>query len=95
MLTLGDFSRLVSAIHAAAITPQHWIAAMEALRVTFGSTSAALITADGTSRVVDSSALPQTPDWPTRSTIAASTTSSTPSNTGPSVWFAVARNWWP
>jgi DNA-binding CsgD family transcriptional regulator len=59
MVSLGDFSRLVSAIHAAAITPEHWIAAMEAVRSTFGSTSAGLITVEGTSRVIKSAHLPQ------------------------------------
>jgi DNA-binding CsgD family transcriptional regulator len=58
MVSLGDFSRIVSAIHAAAITPHHWIEAMEAVRCTFGSTSAAMITADGTSRVINSAYLP-------------------------------------
>lgn len=58
MVSLGDFSRIVSAIHAAAITPQHWIGAMEAARATFASTSAALITADGESRVINSAFLP-------------------------------------
>jgi DNA-binding CsgD family transcriptional regulator/PAS domain-containing protein len=58
MVSLGDFSRIVSAIHAAAITPHHWIEAMEAVRGTFGSTSAAMITADGTSRVINSAYLP-------------------------------------
>jgi hypothetical protein len=36
MVSLSDFSRIVSAIHAAAITPHHWIEAMEAVRCTFG-----------------------------------------------------------
>ena len=58
MVSLGDFSRLVSAIHAAAITPHHWIEAMEAVRASFGSTSAAVITADGSSRVINSAFLP-------------------------------------
>jgi DNA-binding CsgD family transcriptional regulator len=58
MVSLGDFSRIVSAIHASAITPQHWIGAMEAVRGTFASTSAALITADGESRVINSAFLP-------------------------------------
>jgi DNA-binding CsgD family transcriptional regulator/PAS domain-containing protein len=58
MVTLADFSRIVSAVHAAAITPEHWIAAMEAVRAIFGSTSAAMITADGTSRVINSAYLP-------------------------------------
>ena len=59
MVTLADFSRIVSAVHAAAITPAHWIAAMEAIRSSFGSTSAALITADGASRVINSAYLPE------------------------------------
>jgi DNA-binding CsgD family transcriptional regulator len=58
MVTLDDYSRLVSSIHAAADSPQHWIDAMEAVRSTFGSTSAALITADGASRVIKSAYVP-------------------------------------
>ncbi|MGH3644465.1 MAG: helix-turn-helix transcriptional regulator [Mycobacterium sp.] len=58
MVSLSDFSRIVSAIHAAAITPHHWIEAMEAVRGTFGSTSAGMITVDGTSRVINSAYLP-------------------------------------
>ena len=59
MVTLADFSRIVSAVHAAAITPEHWIAAMKAIQTSFGSTSAAMITADGTSRVIKSAYLPE------------------------------------
>lgn len=59
MVSLGDFSRLVSAIHAAAITPQHWIEAMEAVRSTFESTSAGMITLEGQTRVIKSAYLPQ------------------------------------
>ena len=60
MVTLGDFSRIVSTIHAAAIDPDHWIEAMGLIRATFSSTSAALITADGKSRVINSAYLPAT-----------------------------------
>ncbi|HYO04558.1 MAG TPA: helix-turn-helix transcriptional regulator [Mycobacterium sp.] len=58
MVSLGDFSRIVSAIHAAAITPQHWIEAMEAARATFASTSAGMIMCDGTNRVIKSASIP-------------------------------------
>jgi DNA-binding CsgD family transcriptional regulator len=58
MVALGEFSGLVSAIHAAAITPEHWIAAMEAVRSVFGSTSAGMIMFDGADRIIKSASLP-------------------------------------
>jgi DNA-binding CsgD family transcriptional regulator/PAS domain-containing protein len=59
MVSLIEYSRIVSAVHAAAITPGHWIGAMEAIRSAFSSTSAGLITADGSSRVIHSAHLPE------------------------------------
>ncbi|WP_197373446.1 helix-turn-helix transcriptional regulator [Mycolicibacterium baixiangningiae] len=41
MVTLGEYSRLVSAIHAAAVTPEHWVDAMDAVRNAFDGTSGA------------------------------------------------------
>jgi DNA-binding CsgD family transcriptional regulator len=41
MVTLDEFSRLVSAIHDAAVTPEHWADAMSAVRQTFDATSGA------------------------------------------------------
>jgi DNA-binding CsgD family transcriptional regulator/PAS domain-containing protein len=58
MVELSEFSRLVSAIHAAAITPPRWIEAMEAIRRTFGSVTSGLISADENSRVINSAYLP-------------------------------------
>lgn len=58
MVTIGDFSRLVSAIHAAAVTPEHWIGAMDAVRASFGATSAGLVAADGDGHVIKSALLP-------------------------------------
>ncbi len=58
MVTLGEYSQMVSAIHAAAVTPDHWIAAMETMRTVFDSTSAGMITAEGASRQITSAYLP-------------------------------------
>ncbi|BCI51374.1 LuxR family transcriptional regulator [Mycolicibacterium litorale] len=41
MVTLAEYSRLVSAIHAAAVTPEHWVDAMAAVREIFDGTSGA------------------------------------------------------
>jgi DNA-binding CsgD family transcriptional regulator/PAS domain-containing protein len=57
MVTLGDFSRLVSAIHAAAITPDHWGQALSDIRDALGGISGAMIMADGSSRIIKSADL--------------------------------------
>ncbi|WP_193044536.1 helix-turn-helix transcriptional regulator [Mycolicibacterium baixiangningiae] len=51
MVTLDEFSRLVSAIYDAAVTPEQWVDAMDAVRGMLGATTAAMITADGSSRL--------------------------------------------
>lgn len=51
MVSLGEFSRLVTAIHDAAVTPDHWVDTMDGVRRALGATTAAMITADGTSRL--------------------------------------------
>jgi DNA-binding CsgD family transcriptional regulator/PAS domain-containing protein len=47
MVTVEDFSRLVSGIYAAAVTPQHWEAAIREIHCTVGGIGAALAMADG------------------------------------------------
>jgi DNA-binding CsgD family transcriptional regulator/PAS domain-containing protein len=58
MVALCDFSRLVSGIHAAAVTPDHWGQALAAIRDTLGGISGAMIMADESSRVIKSADLP-------------------------------------
>ncbi|TFV59218.1 LuxR family transcriptional regulator [Mycobacterium sp. PS03-16] len=53
MVTLGEFSRLVSAIHAAAVTPEHWFGAMSAVRESLGAITGAMLIDDGTGRVAE------------------------------------------
>ena len=50
---------MVTAIHAAAIDPEHWIAAMAAVRETLHSRAAGVIIAEDSSRVVKSASLPE------------------------------------
>lgn len=57
MVTLSEYSRLVSAIHAAAITPDHWVNAMDAVRQAVGATTGATLVADGISRVLKGGSL--------------------------------------
>jgi DNA-binding CsgD family transcriptional regulator len=58
-VSIEDFSRMVSAIHAAAIDPEHWIAAMAAVRETFASRAAGVVIAEKSSRVIKSASLPE------------------------------------
>ncbi len=58
MVEIDDFSRIVSAIYASAITPENWIVAMADVRRTLDAQSAALLLADGTSRSLKSGSLP-------------------------------------
>src|ERR1700722_2783871 len=55
---IDDFSRIVSAIYASAITPENWIVAMADVRRALDAQSAALLLADGTSRSLKSGSLP-------------------------------------
>lgn len=52
LVTLDEYSRLVSAIHDAAVTPDHWHAAMTSVRASVGGSAAALIIADNGSRTI-------------------------------------------
>lgn len=56
-VTLDEYSRLVSAIHDAAVTPDHWNAAMTAVRASAGGISAALIIAENGTRDIKSANL--------------------------------------
>ena len=57
LVTLGEYSRLVSLIHDAAVTPDHWNAAMTAVRASVGGISAALVIAENGSRDIKSANL--------------------------------------
>ncbi|MCV7132304.1 helix-turn-helix transcriptional regulator [Mycobacterium hodleri] len=58
MVTLDEYSRLVSAIHDAAVTPDHWNDAMAAVRASMGGVSAAaLVIAGNGSRDIKSANL--------------------------------------
>src|ERR1700712_1414822 len=58
LVSLDEYSRLVSAIHDAAVTPDHWNGAMANVRVSVGGISAALIIAENGSRDIKSANLP-------------------------------------
>jgi DNA-binding CsgD family transcriptional regulator len=57
MVTIDDFSRMVSAIYASALTPEDWIVAMADVGRTLGGQGAALIVSDGRSHSVKSAAV--------------------------------------
>jgi DNA-binding CsgD family transcriptional regulator len=58
MVTLDDFSRIVSTIYTSAITPDNWIVAMAEVRHTLDATSVGMIITDGTNRTIKSASLP-------------------------------------
>jgi DNA-binding CsgD family transcriptional regulator len=55
---IDDFSRIVSAIYASALTPDNWIVAMADVRRTLDAQSAGLLLADGSGRSIKSASLP-------------------------------------
>ena len=57
MVGIDDFSRIVSAIYASALTPENWIVAMADVRRTLDAQSAALLLADGSGRSIKSASL--------------------------------------
>lgn len=57
MVTLAEYSRMVTTIHAAAITPDRWIEAMASVRKAVDSVACGLIIANGTTRVIKSASL--------------------------------------
>jgi hypothetical protein len=59
MVTVDEFSRLVSGIYAAALTPQSWGLAMRVIQRTFdGSNASGLVMPDGAAWSVDNSTIP-------------------------------------
>jgi DNA-binding CsgD family transcriptional regulator/PAS domain-containing protein len=57
MVTVDDFSRLVSAIYSAAITPEHWDVAIAETHRTFDGTVGALVLAQGAHRSIKTSSI--------------------------------------
>jgi hypothetical protein len=58
MVSIDDFSRVVSAIYTAASTPEHWDVAIGEVQRALDGTCGALLVADAMSRSVRSSTLP-------------------------------------
>lgn len=58
MVTVGEFSRLVSAIHGAAVTPEHWVSAMAEVSRVCGATGGGIILSEGPTRSVKSASIP-------------------------------------
>ncbi|MBO0681490.1 helix-turn-helix transcriptional regulator [Mycolicibacterium sp. S2-37] len=58
MITVGEFSRLVSAVHAAAVEPEHWVSAMADVSRVCGATGGGIILSDGVTRSVKSASIP-------------------------------------
>src|ERR1700749_5353891 len=54
---IDDFSRIVSAIYASALTPENWIVAMADIRRTLGAQSAGLLLADVAGHAIKSASL--------------------------------------
>src|SRR5947208_970857 len=57
-VTVEDFSRLVSGVYAAAVTPQHWEAAIREIHHTMGATAGGLVTPTGEDWAIQSWILP-------------------------------------
>jgi DNA-binding CsgD family transcriptional regulator/PAS domain-containing protein len=58
MVTLDEFSRLVSAIYDAAVTPEHWVDTMAEVRHSLGAITGAMLIADDVGRAADRASLP-------------------------------------
>ena len=58
MVTLGEFSRVVSGIYAAATTPHHWERALREIYRTFDGICSGLLMTDGGAWSLDNSTLP-------------------------------------
>jgi hypothetical protein len=78
MATIDDFSRLVSATYAAALTPEHWDVAIAETHSMFDGTHGSLFVADGVNRSVKTSSVVADRPLPTRSITGALTPSSCP-----------------
>ena len=58
MVAVEDFSRLVSGVYAAAVTPQHWGLALREIHRVLGGTGGGLLMADGADWSIDNSTIP-------------------------------------
>jgi len=58
MVTVDDFSRLVSGVYAAAVTPQHWQLAIRDIHRTLGGTGGGLFTGPGAVWSIHSTSVP-------------------------------------
>jgi DNA-binding CsgD family transcriptional regulator len=59
MVTVEDFSRLVSGIYAAAVAPQHWEAAIRDIHRAFGGIGGSLVMADGALWSIENTSMPE------------------------------------
>jgi DNA-binding CsgD family transcriptional regulator len=57
MITIDGFSRMVSTIYGAAITPEHWAAAMAEIRGALDAQGAAMMVTDGPGRMIQSASV--------------------------------------
>lgn len=57
MVTIEEYSRMVTAVHAAAITPDHWLDAMALIRRAFDATSSAVLVATESGRTIKCASL--------------------------------------
>ncbi len=57
MVTIDDFSGIVSAIYSSALTPDDWTAPMADIRRTFDAQTSRLLLSDGTSRSVKTASI--------------------------------------
>ncbi|MEZ0365433.1 helix-turn-helix transcriptional regulator [Mycobacterium sp. pUA109] len=57
MITVDEFSRIVSAIHSSAVTPDNWTAVVDDVRRTLDAKACALVVADGKNRSVKSGSI--------------------------------------
>ena len=58
MVAVEDFSRLVSGVYAAAVTPQHWRLALREIHRVLGGTGGGLLMAQGADWSIDNSTIP-------------------------------------
>jgi DNA-binding CsgD family transcriptional regulator len=58
MVTVEDFSRLVSGIYTSAISPEDWVVAIAEVSRAVGATGGGMLIADGTTRSIISAAVP-------------------------------------
>src|SRR5947199_4135136 len=59
MVTVEDFSRLVSGVYAAAVTPQHWEATIREVHRTMGGLGGSLCMADGAIWSIQNTSMPE------------------------------------